>query len=114
MLIDPDGYVYNAALGISSRIQGATVTRDLYDEEMKIWQRWPAELFESQVNPQVTGPEGYYAFFVPAGLYRFLAIATGYLPHTSPDIQVVDEVVHYNIPLTMENMLYLYLPVVRK
>jgi hypothetical protein len=44
--------------------------------------------------------DGYYAFFVPPGLYRVRAGALGYDPHTSPDIRVIDEIVHYNIPMT--------------
>jgi parallel beta-helix repeat protein len=100
VLIDPDGYVYDAAQGIEVVIQGATVTCDMYDEDYQAWERWPAELYESQINPQVTGSDGYYAFFVPPGLYQVKATAFGYDPHTSPDIRVIDEVVHYNIPMT--------------
>jgi hypothetical protein len=47
----------------------------------------------------LTANDGYYAFFVPPGLYRVLASAPGYASHTSPDIRVVSEIVHYNIPL---------------
>jgi hypothetical protein len=100
ILIDPDGYVYDAAQGVEAVIQGATVTCDMYDEDYQTWERWPAELYESQINPQVTGSDGYYAFFVPPGLYRVKATAFGYDPHTSPDIRVINEVVHYNIPMT--------------
>jgi hypothetical protein len=99
-LIDPDGYVYDAVWGIESVIPGATVTCDVYDEDYQSWERWPAELYEAQINPQVTGMDGYYAFFVPPGLYRVRAVAGGYDPHTSPDIRVIDEIVHYNIPMT--------------
>jgi len=100
ILIDPDGYVYDAGVGFEALIQGATVTCDMYDEDYQTWSRWPAELYESQINPQVTGTDGYYAFFVPPGLYRVRAIAYGYDDHTSPDIRVINEVVHYNIPMT--------------
>ena len=71
----------------------------MYDEDYQTWSRWPAELYESQVNPQVTGMDGYYAFFVPPGLYRVRAKAYGYDDHTSPDIRVINEIVHYNIPM---------------
>lgn len=98
-LIDPDGYVYDALIGIDGRIQGATVTCDTYDEDLEWWDRWRAELYESQINPQITGEDGYYAFFVPPGLYRVRASATGYISHTSPNIRVISEIVHYNIPL---------------
>jgi parallel beta-helix repeat protein len=112
ILIDPDGYVYDSSKGIETVIQGATVTCDMYDEDYQTWERWPAELFESQVNPQVTGPDGYYAFFVPSGLYRVNATAFGYDPHTSPDIRVIDEIVHYNIPMQGDGVGGLFLPYV--
>jgi hypothetical protein len=99
-LVDPDGYVYDATEGIAGVIPGATVICDMYDEDYQTWERWPAELYEAQINPQVTGSDGYYAFFVPSGLYRVRAVAGGYDSHTSPDIRVIDEIVHYNIPMT--------------
>jgi hypothetical protein len=107
ILIDPDGYVYDAARGIEAVIQSATVTCDMYDEDYQTWERWPAELYEAQINPQVTGSDGYYAFFVPPGRYRVRAVAAGYESHTSPDILVIDEIVHYNIPMTSGGGLYL-------
>ncbi len=113
VLIDPDGYVYDAAGGPGAVIQGATVICRVYDEDYRAWYRWPAELFESQVNPQVTGADGYYAFFVPPGRYRIEASAPGYAPHTSPDLQVVEAVVHYNVPLT-QNTWRLFLPALKK
>ena len=75
------------------------MTCDVFDEDYQSWDRWPAELYESQINPQVTGEDGYYAFFVPPGLYRVGAEADGYDSHTSPDIRVIDEIVHYNVPM---------------
>jgi len=113
VLIDPDGYVYDSSISPSAVIQGATVTCKMYDEDYQVWSRWPAELFESQVNPQVTLADGYYAFFVPPGLYRVEASAPGYTPHISPNIQVINEVVHYNVPLVP---LYqkIYLPLVNR
>jgi hypothetical protein len=97
--IDPDGYVYNADLGMSTKVPDATVTCEVYDEDYQAWSEWPAAFYEEQINPQLTASDGYYAFFVPPGLYRVSASAPGYAGHTSPDIQVVDEIVHYNIPL---------------
>jgi hypothetical protein len=87
----------------------------MYDEDYQTWSRWPAELFESQINPQVTESDGYYAFFVPPGLYRVSASAPGYTTHTSPDILVVNEIVHYNIPLQpsgQEEMIFL--PIIQR
>jgi len=112
--IDPDGYVYNAAQGMSSKVTGATVTCEVYDEDYQAWSEWPADFYENQVNPQLTASDGYYAFFVPPGLYRVWASAPGYASHTSPDIQVVSEIVHYNIPLqpTSQPPGKIYLPLV--
>ena len=114
ILIDPDGYVYDAAQGTDAVIQGASVTCDMYDEDYQAWERWPAELYESQINPQVTGMDGYYAFFVPPGLYRVNATAFGYEPHTSPDIRVINEVVHYNIPMQGGGSGELFLPMLSR
>lgn len=111
-LIDPDGYVYDAEQGIEALLEGATVTCDTYDEDYQAWDRWPAELYESQINPQVTAGDGYYAFFVPPGLYRVRASAEGYEPHTSPDIRVIRDIVHYNVPLDPVSGYPVYLPLV--
>jgi hypothetical protein len=94
-------------------IAGATVTCEVYDADLESWDRWPAELYESQVNPQVTASDGYYAFFVPPGLYRVWANAAGYSPHTSPEIQVIDVIVHYNIPLQPTSR-QLFLPIISR
>lgn len=112
-LIDPDGYVYDASLGLDHKIEGATVTCDVFDEDYQTWNTWPAALYENQINPQLTGMEGYYAFFVPPGLYRVWAAAPGYQPHTSPDIRVISEIVHYNIPL-IPDLRYLFLPALHR
>lgn len=113
VLIDPDGYVYDATIGLTGVIAGATVTCEVYDADLESWDRWPAELYESQVNPQVTASDGYYAFFVPPGLYRVWANAAGYSPHTSPEIQVIDVIVHYNIPLQPTSR-QLFLPIISR
>lgn len=60
---------------------------------------WPAAAF-GQVNPQVTGSDGYYSFFTPPGVYRVQVQKEGYQPHLSPDLMVVDTPVHYDVPLT--------------
>jgi hypothetical protein len=98
---------------LSTRIQGATVTCEVFDEDYQSWSRWPGEYYESQVNPQVTGTDGYYAFFVPPGLYRVAAVASGYQSHTSPNLRVINEVVHYNVPM-QRRAGKMYLPMVRR
>lgn len=112
VLIDPDGYVfdqsaggsYDAATGVFSPNQpliGVTVTAYYWVEEWQTWIPWPAELYDSQINPQVTGPNGYYAFFTPPGKYYLQAAGKdGYQSWRSPEIEVVSEIVHMNSPLT--------------
>jgi len=69
--------------------------------EWSAWVPWPAHLYNNQVNPQVTGPNGYFAFFTPPGYYYLQASAAGgYQAWRSPVVQVVNEIVHVNIPLT--------------
>jgi hypothetical protein len=68
---------------------------------------WPAWEYESQINPQVTGGDGYYAFFVSPGTYRVTASHPDYQPYASPDIVVVDTPVHLNIPLRPWRRVYL-------
>ena len=92
-------------------IAGATVACDEYDEDLSSWDRWPAELHLNQLNPQVTGEYGCYAFVVPPGLYRVRAEAEGFAPHVSPDIRVIDEIVHYNVPMEKPKV---YIPVTVK
>lgn len=65
------------------------------------WVPWPAHLYNNQVNPQVTGDDGYFAFFTPPGYY-YLQVdgPAGYQSWRSPVIQVINEIVHVNVPLT--------------
>lgn len=107
ILIDPDGYVYDESRGFDSAeptlnaLAGAQVTCMEYVSQWGGWVRWPAEMYQEQVNPQVTGDDGYYAFFTPPGLY-YIAVedVTGFQSWRSPVIEVVNEIVHVNVPLT--------------
>jgi len=92
---------------------------------------WNALDFD-QVNPQYTGPLsawndkvprlGYFSFLVPAGDYRLLATAPGYLPFQSPVLRVTNAPVTFNIPLKRPGDLAgctppartTYLPVIRR
>lgn len=112
VLIDPDGFVfdvdaggsYSATTGMYAPVQalaGITVTAYVSVPEWGGWIPWPAHLYQNQVNPQVTGPEGYFAFFTPPGFY-YLQVegANGYQSWRSPVVQVVNDIVHVNVPLT--------------
>ncbi len=112
VLIDPDGFVFDSAYGGSydpqtemfdpvKPVQGVTVTAYVSVPEWGGWTIWPAHLFNDQVNPQVTGEDGYFAFFTPPGQYYLQASATGgFQSWRSPLIEVITQVVHRNIPLT--------------
>jgi len=112
VLIDPDGFVfdvdaggsYSATTGMYAPVQaipGITVTAYVSVPQWGGWIPWPAHLYQNQVNPQVTGPEGYFAFFTPPGFYYLQAEgAGGYQSWRSPVVQVISEIVHVNIPLT--------------
>lgn len=115
VLIDPDGYVFNQSAGgryddetgvflPNQPLSGITVTAYYWVDEWQTWIPWPAELYDNQVNPQVTGQNGYYAFFTPPGKYYLQATGKdGYQSWRSPEIVVVSEIVHMNSPLTAWN-----------
>jgi hypothetical protein len=112
VLIDPDGFVFDSTQGGSydtttgmftpvQAVPGITVTAYVSAPEWGGWIPWPAQLYNNQQNPQVTGSSGYFAFFTPPGQYYLQASeAGGYESWRSPVIDVITQVVHANIPLT--------------
>lgn len=107
ILIDPDGYVFDSTLGFDPEdpsahvLPGATVTAYEYVPSSASWRPWPAHLYNDQVNPQVVGTNGYFAFFTPPGQYYLQVDAPdGYQSWRSPVVEVVNEIVHVNVPLT--------------
>jgi hypothetical protein len=115
VLIDPDGFVFDVTEGldvisstldgvpieVGNAIAGVTVTAMVSMPQWGGWVPWPAHLYDNQVNPQVTGEDGYFAFFTPPGFY-YLQVdgAPGYQPWRSPVVQVITEIVHVNVPYT--------------
>ena len=107
ILIDPDGYVFDVTQGFDphepdrQRDRRESPSRSTSSEEWGGWTPWPAHLYNNQVNPQVTGSDGYFAFFTPPGQY-YLQVdgKPGYQPWRSPLIEVVNEIVHVNVPYT--------------
>jgi CSLREA domain-containing protein len=71
VLIDPDGTIFDVTQGFDPQnptahaIPGVTVTLYELVPEWGGWTPWPAHLYNNQVNPQVTGSDGYFAFFTP-------------------------------------------------
>jgi hypothetical protein len=107
ILIDPDGYIFDVTQGFDPNyptlhaVPDVTVTLYELSEEWGGWTPWPAHMYNNQQNPQVTGSDGYFAFFTPPGRY-YLQVdgKPGYQPWRSPVITVVDEIVHVNVPYT--------------
>lgn len=111
-LIDPDGYVYDADLGLDHRISGAVVTcYELVEESPPAWLSWNGAIWD-QINPQTTVADGYYAFFTLPGKYKVKVSAPGYVDYESPVLTVVDEPVHHNVPLLTAK--YVYLPMIMR
>ncbi|MDR1134921.1 MAG: S-layer homology domain-containing protein [Clostridiales Family XIII bacterium] len=79
-LIDPAGYVYDAAT--RDLITGALVT--LEKREDGVWTRWAAEN-HNQHNPQVTDENGAYGWMVPKGEYRVVVEAEGYATYRTDE-----------------------------
>jgi hypothetical protein len=113
VLIDPDGYVFDVTRGLSrttdlsgtvsvtNTIAGVTVTCMVSMPQWGGWAPWPAQLYNNQINPQVTGPDGYFSFFTPPGLYYLQVDGVGsFQSWRSPVVQVITQIVHVNVPLT--------------
>lgn len=82
-------------------VTGVSVTAMVYAEEWGGWVPWPAHLYNDQVNPQVTGGDGQFIFFVPSGSY-YLEVDGGanYQSWRSPVIEIGAEPLQVNVPLT--------------
>lgn len=77
LLIDPSGTVTDSA---GKPLAGVTVTCEVLENGE--WIKWDAES-SGQVNPQVTGDDGKYGWYVPEGTYRVLAEKDGYEPYNT-------------------------------
>ena len=110
---DPDGFVYDC----STVRAGATITQSIITQAWVtatqriatgVYAPWNALAYD-QANPQYTGPLsvwpdkvprlGYFSFLVPAGGYRLLATAPGYVPFQSQVLHVTNSPVTLNIPM---------------
>ena len=112
ILVDPDGFIFDVTQGFDESdplqqyvLPGATVTLFVDEPTLGGWVQWPAHLYADQINPQVTGSDGYYAFYTPPGHYYVQVTGpAGFQPWRSPVITVVDKLVHLNVPLTPVTM----------
>lgn len=108
ILVDPDGFVFDVTKGFMESdpskqfvLQGAKVTLMVSEPSLGGWVQWPAHLYANQINPQITGSDGYYSFYTPPGDYYVrVTDLDGFQSWRSPLITVVDKLVHLNVPLT--------------
>ena len=85
LLIDPSGTVTDSA---GKPLAGVTVTCEVLENGE--WIKWDAES-SGQVNPQVTGDDGKYGWYVPEGTYRVLAEKDGYELYNTMDKDFVKD-----------------------
>lgn len=82
---DPSGYVYEAVP--SNRVEGATVELYTYNLTDGIEEWVDHELYGIEPNPQETGTDGRYEWFVPEGYWRVVASKDGYVSVDTGDSQ---------------------------
>lgn len=85
---DPSGIVYEAVL--SNPVEGATVQLYTYNPAAAKADLDPATFVDStqfgiEENPQVTGADGRYQWFVPEGYWQVRASKPGYEPFSTGD-----------------------------
>ncbi|MEM7532205.1 MAG: Ig-like domain-containing protein [Chloroflexota bacterium] len=107
VLIDPEGVVYDIHSGFE--IGGAVVAcmetqvvasdAGTTTDTAALYSLWNASLYD-QVNPQLTGSNGYFSFFTPAGTYQLVVSRSGYQDYRSGDIVVIDELVRRDVLVT--------------
>jgi hypothetical protein len=113
-LVDPSGVVYDKAVYDQRRAEGATVDEAraaaaIVGAAVRL-QRQVGGGFRNvlsgdpgispNVNPQVTGDDGRYAWDVDAGTYRVVVKKDGYLDTTSPAVTVPPEVTDLHVALS--------------
>ncbi|MCO5212672.1 MAG: GEVED domain-containing protein [Caldilinea sp.] len=64
-----------------------------------VYALWSATDY-GQTNPQVTGGDGKFGFYPPAGTYQLSAVRSGYQPYRSPDLPLAGGFLGYAIGLT--------------
>ena len=99
--IDPAGYIYDADTG--ERIADATVWLQWPDGEGG-WVNVPTDedpaIMQPDVNPQITGQDGWYQWDVLEGSYRVHVEADGYYPEDSIVVSIPPPVTDLHVGLT--------------
>jgi subtilisin family serine protease len=96
-IYDPSGFVYE--VDESNRLEGVTATAMFWDEMEKSWKQWDAEWY-GQINPQVTGRDGKYAWDVPEGKWKVVFSKDGFVTAESDELTVLPPHTDVNIGMT--------------
>jgi hypothetical protein len=96
-IYDPSGFVYEVEE--SNRIEGVTATAMYWDETEQSWKQWDAEWY-GQLNPQVTGRDGKYAWDVPEGKWKVVFSKDGFVTAESDELTVLPPHTDVNIGMT--------------
>ena len=85
--LDPSGVVYEAVL--SNPLPGVKATL-LYSENAAGTPSavWDAENYGDQIDPQITGEDGAFAWYVPDGFYQVQLEKSGYTTQTTDWLEV--------------------------
>ena len=101
VLIDPSGRIYDTATGFL--ISGATVTLEVYDSNAATFVPMDAVthsgLFDPELNPQITGVSGRYAWDVADGKYRVQVSTTECGSATSSQVSIPPPVTDLDVGL---------------
>ena len=79
-VIDPSGYVYEAVE--NNRLEGVSASVYEVNKDTGARTLWDASVAD-QVNPQTTGEDGYYEWFVPEGGWSVTVSKEGYEAYTT-------------------------------
>jgi hypothetical protein len=101
-LIDPSGVVFDS--DTSTPISGASVTLEWFNPAQSAYQAMSpslhAGMFSPEVNPQLTGDDGRYAWDTAPGTYRVQVLKAGCDPATSASVTVPPPVTDLDVGLT--------------
>jgi hypothetical protein len=104
VLIDPSGFVYNAAQGTGWRLPGASVTLQYFDPQLQAWVDMSDAAYPNAMspadNPEFTNGAGHYGWDVAPGQYRVRVSRAGFVGNTSPAVTIPPAVTDLNVGLT--------------